>query len=196
MASISNVSICNEALGLLKVDRISSMSEESTAARLCNRFFDEGLYTLLEAHDWNFASERKALAQSADTPVFGYTYQHQLPTDPYCLIVREVVDSNGYKVSEWKLEGRYILSDTASISIRYTKAVENYLELSPLFRTALSFYLAAQMAEPLTSSTTVSDRMFDKYRYFYKKAKTHDSKQGTPDKIQDSDFEFITARFS
>lgn len=196
MASISSVSICNIALGLLKATRITSLSEESTEARLCSTFFDEALFTLLESYDWNFASERKALALSADAPVFGYTYKHQLPTDPYCLAVREVVDSSGYKVPDWKLEGRYILSDYESISIRYTKAIDNYLELSPLFRKALHYYLASLMAKALTGETSIETAMFDKYLYFFARAKTQDSKQGTPDKLQDSDYEFITARFS
>ena len=197
MASISDVSISNRALSHLKANnRITSLNEESLEARLCKLYFDEALDALLEKHPWNFAMARQELSLSADTPVYGYDYKFQLPTDPYCIKVMEVVDSGEAEITDWTIEGRYLLCDSTTCYIKYVKRVEQYNELSVGFRDALEYRLASKVAESLTGSTSIKKDMYVEYRLALKKAMTADSKQGSPTKEKDDDFSWIVGRNS
>ena len=92
MASV--VDICNEAMDLLGAATITSLTENSKEARLCNRNFEKIRDTVLRAHNWNIAITRKQLAKDSDAPAFGFTNQFTLPTDPYCLRVISLHTAN------------------------------------------------------------------------------------------------------
>ena len=197
MASISEASISNRCLSHLKANnRITSIEEESLEARLCKLYLDETIDALLEKHPWNFATNRQVLPLSADTPVFDYDYKFQLPTDPYCLKVLKVVDSGDTEITDWTIEGRYLLCDSGTCSIKYTKRVEQYNELSVGFRDTLEYRLASKMAEALTGSTSIKKDMYAEYKLALKKARTADSRQGSPTEEVDDDFAWIKGRYS
>ena len=79
----SVVDICNNALIDLGASAISSLTEDSKAARLCNQRFDSIRDTVFRFHPWNCLVKRASLAADTDTPAFEYSYQYTLPTDPY-----------------------------------------------------------------------------------------------------------------
>ena len=83
----SVVDICNEAMDLLGAATITSLTENSKEARLCNRRFETVRDHVLRAHPWNCAITRKELAKDSDAPAFGFNHQFTLPTDPFCLRV-------------------------------------------------------------------------------------------------------------
>ena len=66
----SVVDICNEAMDLLGAATITSLTENSKEARLCNRRFDTVRDTVLRSHNWNCAITRATLAQDAVAPSF------------------------------------------------------------------------------------------------------------------------------
>lgn len=193
--AISKVSLCNRALNHLNANTIASLDEATKEGRLCNQYFDEALDTLTEEHPWNFAVERASLAQVATNPLYEYDYQFQLPNDPFCLRLLEVVDSDNNEITDFTLEGRYVLCDKQNIKIKYLKRLTNLSETSSLFRRALEYYLAAILAEPILRSGTVSNEMSQRYRYFLLKAKAADGKQGRRRNIDDNDFDWISARY-
>lgn len=197
MAAISKETICNRALSLIKAEaRISNLTTDTTTeARLCRQFFDEALDAVLEMHPWNFAEHKAELAQSSTDPLFGYDYKHQLPTDPYCLVVQKVLDDEEDEITEYRISGRYIESDQEDVYIIYTKRVTNLTETSALFRQMLHYYLAAQLAEPLTHSDAIITRMERNMMKLLRKAQKLDAQQGTYDQETDDDYEWITARF-
>lgn len=195
MASVSKVSICNMAIGYLqKSNAIISITQNSTEAVLLNTLFDETLDVLLEGHPWNFAVTRAELARLAAAPEFEYTYQFQLPNYPYCLRVLEVYDGNENEITDYRIEGRYLLCNSTSVLIKYIKRVTNYSEMSPSFRTAFAYYLASELAEPLTNSSTLATNMTNKFAYFIKKARMIDAKQDKAYVERDSRFEWDMAR--
>ena len=83
----SVVDICNEAMDLLGAATITSLTENSKEARLCNRRFETVRDAVLRAHPWNAAIARADLAQDSATPAFGFSFQYTLANDPYCLRV-------------------------------------------------------------------------------------------------------------
>ena len=83
----TEVSICSNALRRLGDDPITSLTDDSERARLCNAFYEDARDACLRSHPWNFAITRASLTQLSDSPVYGYDYQFALPTDPYCLRV-------------------------------------------------------------------------------------------------------------
>jgi hypothetical protein len=86
----TEVSICANALRRLGDDPITSLTDDTERARLCNAFYTDARDAVLRSHPFNFSITRTTLAQLSDTPAYGYDYQYALPTDPYCLRVLEM----------------------------------------------------------------------------------------------------------
>jgi len=86
----TDVSICSNALRRLGDDPITSLSDDTERARLCNAFFGEARDTILRSHTWNFAITRAKLSKLSATPAYGFDYMYALPTSPYCLRVLEM----------------------------------------------------------------------------------------------------------
>lgn len=71
----SVVSICNEALGDVPADLISSIDDDTVSGRNCKRLYQSVVDDLIEAHDFDFAIRRVALAVvDNDRPEWGYAY--------------------------------------------------------------------------------------------------------------------------
>jgi hypothetical protein len=175
----SKVSISNDALIRVGADTIISMTEDTEQARVCNQVFDDCLDAVLQAHDWNFATERAILSQQATGPLFGYTYKYLLPTNPYCLKVLELEGAYEYKV-----EGRYLMTDADTAEISYIARVSDLNKLSPLFRQTLSLYIASQVCYTLTGSATLKGTLTAEWKELYRVARFEDAKEGTPEEFQ------------
>ena len=173
----SVIEIYNNALYLLGDDGLTSETEISKKAMLCNAFYPGVRDAVLRAHPWNFAQVRAALAQLSETPEFGYTYVYQLPTDPYCLRVLEAEDNDEI---EYKIEGRKILTDEGSIKILYVARIEDPNEFDSLFIEAVGARLAMKLAFPITGDKVLADSMWKLYQVQIQEAKTIDGMEGTP----------------
>jgi hypothetical protein len=185
----SKVSISNDALIRVGADTIISLTEDTEQARVCNQVFDDAYDALLQSHNWNFAVERAQISQSATDPLFGYDHKYLLPTNPYCLKVLKI-DTD----FEYRIEGRYLFTDAAPVYIEYIARVADFNRLSPLFRQALSIYIASQIAYTLTGSTSLKATLVQEFTQMYKLARFEDAKEGTPEKFQDGTWK--TCRYS
>lgn len=185
MASI--VGICNSALIKLGASTIMSLIEGSKNANLCNEQFDKLRDELLRAHNWNFATARAKLAQLTDAPAFGFDHAYQLPSD--WLRVVSVHDSNtGRGAVEYKIEGRTLLSSADEIYLRYIKCVTDPNEMDAGFREVLSWKLAADLALPITQSSTALGEMRDGLRVSLIKARGVDAFEDYPESMPESDW--------
>ena len=173
---ITPTSICNSALAKIGAPTITSLEEQNKGARLCKRLYPTFRDDVLASYPWNFAITRVELAQLADvTPAFGYTYAYQLPSD--CLRVLETET----KDQEWKIEGRYLVTDEASIFIKYIRREENSSLFSIMFAEALAYRLAMELAYPITQNASLRDRFEKAYKEVLRDARTNDSQEGTPE---------------
>tara|TARA_R100001082_G_scaffold106113_1_gene78721 strand:- start:2379 stop:2975 length:597 start_codon:yes stop_codon:yes gene_type:complete len=193
MASV--VDLCNRALDLLGAANITSLTENSKEARLCNGNFDDVRDAVLRSHPWNVAVTRKNLAQDTTAPDFGFTYQFTLPSDPFCLRVLSFWNSNvnneqaAYDSNVmFKIEGRKILSNEGTCNIIYIGRLEDTEQYDSLLNKAISARLASEIAYGITGSNSVSQAMFGVYESRLKEAKGVDSMEGYPEQPQADDF--------
>ena len=68
----STVDIANFALNNLGASNISSLDENSKAARIVNQRYESVRDAVFRAHPWNCLVRRSQLAQETETPAFGY----------------------------------------------------------------------------------------------------------------------------
>ena len=196
----SVVDICNEAMDLLGAATITSLTENSKEARLCNRRYETVRDAVLRAHPWNIAVTRKQLPRDSEAPAFGFTYQYTLPTDPYCLRVLSLHTSN---VDEeiapydsqamFKIEGRKVLTDEGTCRIVYIGRITDTEQYDSLLSSTVATKLAAETAYAITGSTSVSTQMFSLYENRLREARSMDAMEGVPDKIIADDF--VNIRF-
>jgi len=136
--------ICNMSLRKVGANPISDYDNDTSShAQDCRLYFPLVLDTVLRAYDWNCATARRQyLAEDAEEVDFGYRYQFVLPTDPWCLKVRQREDAD----SEFRIEGRRLLCDDEAINIIYTKRITDFTELDPLLTEVLVYSLAIELA--------------------------------------------------
>ena len=77
----TEVSICSNALRRLGDSPITSLTEDTERARLCNALYEPARDSLLRSHAWNFAITRASLAKATESPAFEFANQFILPTD-------------------------------------------------------------------------------------------------------------------
>ncbi len=75
----SNVDICNSALNMVGASIITSLTEDSKAARVCNQRFTFVRDAVMRAHPWNCLIRRVKLAKDATAPVYKFANRYSLP---------------------------------------------------------------------------------------------------------------------
>ena len=179
----SKVDICNEALNLLGANTISSLSETSTTAVLCNRIYDTEVDYLLRQHNWNAAVNEANLAAVTGTPIVGWSYKFLMPTDPYCLRVLNVYDTSDDD-QNFQCRGRHIYCDTSAIDMIYIGRITDPNEFDSMLMKTLVDLLAYRLAFPVTRSRDVAATMFEAYRNTLADAMSVDSQEGTPEELK------------
>ena len=170
MASI--VDICNGALNQLGASTILSLTEDSKNARLCNARYTQVRDSVFRSHPWNCLQKRVQLAADTATPAWGFTKQYTLPAD--CLRVLTILDQD----SDYKIEGRKILTDNSSMKILYVARIEDPNEYDELLRETLSAALAADIAYGITSSNPLTQNMYNLFQDKLKEARFVDATEG------------------
>jgi hypothetical protein len=170
MASI--VGICNGALNQLGATTILSLTEDSKNARLCNSRYTQVRDALFRTHPWNCLQKRIQIAADSTAPAWGFTYAYTLPAD--CLRLLKILDYD----SNYKVEGRKVLSNTETMKILYVARVTDPNEYDELLRETLSASLSADIAFAVTSNNTTSQNMYQLYQEKLKDARFVDSTEG------------------
>ena len=182
----TEVSICSNALRRLGDDPITALTDDTERARLCNAFYVPSRDLILRSHPWNFAITRATLAQLSDTPAYEYGYQYALPTDPYCLRILDF-HTGSYSSNEvdmdWKVEGREILTDEATVYIKYIGRVTDPNEYDTLLIETVAARLASDTGYAITGSTTLTNAMWQLYEAKIVEARHADASEGKPDEI-------------
>jgi hypothetical protein len=199
----STVDIANYALNNLGASNISSLDENSKAARIVNQRYEAVRDAVFRAHPWNCLIERAQLAQDTDAPAFGYTYQYALPTNPYCLRVLEfsngtlsypqdnITNNSGGPV--FVIEGRKLLTDEAIAQIKYIGRVTDPQQYDASLVEALASRLAAEVCYAITGSTSMVQIQTSLYEAKINEARFNDATEGATQRLEASDF--IESRF-
>ncbi len=190
--AISNTKIANLALVEIGAKVIETLTDQSETARVMNVLFDQTRDELLEGYQWNFAMERQLLVSKTITTAqaLEYTTAFQLPTDPYCLRVTEMINSE----EDWKVEGRTLLTHNSTVTAKYIKRVEDPVQFTPSFITALYVLLASKAVLPLKQDPKAKIALFQIHQEMLNKAKANDGQEGTAEDFISS--ELTDVRFN
>ena len=182
----SKVDICNSAMNMLGASNIVSLTEDSKNARLLNQRFDFVRDAVFRGHPWNCLINRQQLNQSSTTPTYQFSYAYPLPTDPYCLRILDF-HTGSYSSNEvdidWKVEGRKILTDQATVYIKYIGRVTDPNEYDTLLIETVAARLASDTGYAITGSTTLTNAMWQLYEAKIVEARHADATEGKPDEI-------------
>jgi hypothetical protein len=168
----STVDICNGALNQLGATTILSLTEDSKNARLCNSRYTQVRDSVFRSHPWNCLQKRVELAQDTTAPAWGFKYAYTLPAD--CLRLLRILDYD----SNYKVEGRKILSNTETMKILYISRVTDPNEYDESLREILSSALGSDIAFAVTSNNTTATNMYNLFQDKLKDARFIDSTEG------------------
>ena len=182
----SVVEICNLALAHLGDDAtIASIDppEGSAQAEHCQRFYPIARDTLLQMHNWSFASRRVSLAQvTMPYTMWKYAYAcpgdmmtavavlppeaendysvRAYPTDRYGwgwtnppITAAGVYVPQEYQIETDTLGNKVIYTNQENALLRYQALVTDPTKFDPLFAIALSHHLAGMLAGPVIKGT-------------------------------------------
>lgn len=181
---MDEIEVVNSAFALLKHRRITSLTDGSEQAIIANLRFAICRDAVLESNPWNFATYRATLAQSDITPANTWSYQFPLPTDPYCIKVRDFnPDSTvpaGWEIAVDPVDGRVLMTNQTSAKIRYTGRQTNLNVWSPLAVVALTYFLAGDLAIAVTGQKNKADEYRNLFKDAIQQAITSDAREGSP----------------
>lgn len=185
----SEVEICNGALQLIKHSKtITSLEQDTKEANACELVYFELRDALLSMHNWNFATRRVQMAQLDTTPPFEWQYGYQVPAD-FLRLTNVYANSSGRGRVLYKIEGNEIRSDAATLYLQYIARISDPNLMIPLFRVALSKFMASRLAVGLSQDAARSDEMYHQFiDQDLPMAKSADSIQDQPDQLPEADW--------
>jgi hypothetical protein len=192
MAIDTEVKVVNLSLYLIGEGSIASLTDDSKPANVANLMYSAVRDEVLRRHEWVCAVERQTLAAGTEDTLSDFEYAYQLPTDPYCLRVLELLDWP--EETPRKIEGRQILCNvptSTGLSIRYIKRVTDPGEFDSVFVWAVVYRLAFQMSQALTGEFNPSFNAM--YEQQVNLAITLDKQEAEP-KVKGS-YKSVTGRF-
>ena len=185
----TEVSICSNALRRLGDNPITSLTDDTERARLCNSFYADARDAVLRLHPWNFAITRTSLAQLSDTPSYGFAYQYSLPTNPYCLRVLAMeYEDYIFKVENYSTQGRVLLTNEGTAKILYVARITDTIQFDALFVDVLTAKLALDLCYPITNSVSLQDKMQKLYQLKLSDARSIDGQEGFIDDLVSDTF--------
>jgi len=176
--SDSIIRIVNIALTQVGEPLITSLAEETKAARLVDLRYHDIRDAVLRAHPWNCATKRVTLAETTETPAYGFTSCFQLPSDFIRLVEMDRRDRN------FRLEGRKILADYSPVHIKYVFRITDVADMDDLLRQAIAARLAAELSLPLARSAERMSALWAIYKEKLSEARFIDSVEAPNDAFE------------
>lgn len=183
----SEVDIANLALARLGDDAtVSSFNppEGSAQADHCARFYPVARDSMLEMHDWGFATARVGLTQLTNIPPVQWLYSYAVPSDfikaiavtppanPQAPVLAGQYQGDGglqyeyafntswiYMQQEYIIETapdgtRILYTNQLTAQLQYIRRIVDTNLFSPLFVDALGWLLASYLAGPVVKGKT------------------------------------------
>ena len=161
----TKLSICSDALILLGASPLSSFSEGTDSAQICDRLYDDLKDSLIASYPWSWSFKKVQLARLTSTPVNEWKYQYALPGDRIAG-VRAVYASTATGISPiqygWEIQGDKLDTSEETIVVDYQFS-PNESALPTYFVQLLKYAMAAEIAETVTDQIT-------KAQYYEQKA--------------------------
>lgn len=207
----SEVGICNKALSRLGIDQlIESLDDPNSRARQCKLHYAETRDEVLADFPWNFAQSVVALSPVSGVEVPGWGYVYRYPTD--CLQAHVVTDEVGARVpvgaawlscDVWNYDAQFpvdarmpfrvmadpvtsgakiLVTDVEAAYLWFTKRVTDPNQMSALFRSALAWKLATEIALGVKADGRLHQNAIEKYVWTVSQGQAHSLNEERPDR--------------
>lgn len=190
MQSYTKTDLANRAFDIVGLETVLNIDTATSAdAKLVQRNFAPVMLRCLRKADWPFALKRISLNPSATAPENEFSYKFSLPSD-FARLARLWPVFTPYKI-----EGTYILTDEASITLKYVSsdAVTNPGYLDPVFAEYFAHELAVAICYKKTDSVNLRKEIMQAAINLFHEASALFSQEDTDDAMPESPW--ITARY-
>lgn len=188
MAS-SQIEICNRALGRIGIDQlIESIDDPNNRARECRLHYEPCRDEVLQDFPWNFAQRVVALAPVSAVEVPGFTSIYRYPAN--ALKIHRITGAGGitsgfgeaWATDVWNYDillptktpfqvmadpvsdgARVVVTVMPSAFAWHTTRVTDPSQFSPLFRSALAWRMAMELALALRASDKLYNNAAQQY---------------------------------
>jgi hypothetical protein len=151
---------------------------------------------------WTFTTLRTRLARLDVPPASDYSYQYLLPTDPYCLRVRDIGGMTGTFVHWWGWHERHaayqrevyvlpnapfvqhavIVTNADAVVLKYSGRTHEGL-WPPLFQQVVMLWLAKSLAQTITGRANLGKMLQEELLVTLDRCVTVDGHQDTADTL-------------
>jgi hypothetical protein len=156
-AGDSGLSICSDALLMLGAKPISSFTEGTDGASVCDRLYPDIRDQALMVYPWTFSFKKVQLARLVTTPTNEYKYEYQMPADrlgaPRAVYASDKVRAN--ITFDYRIMGAKLLSNQEKIYVDYQYSVPE-TEMPVWFIQLLKYMIAWHIALPITDQVEKS----------------------------------------
>ena len=145
------LTVCSDSLLLLGARPISSFTEGTDAANLCDRLYPGIKKSTLQSYHWGFSFKTAQLARTINTPVNEYLYEYALPSDRLGSVYR-VYNSRSVgapTVKDWEILGDKLLANYETVVADYQFLMDE-AAMPAYFIQLLKYMMAWHLAEPIT----------------------------------------------
>ena len=187
MASVLNM--CNSALNLLGASTISSLTDDTKNARLCNQRYEPVRNRVFRSHAWNCLHKRVQLAQNSTAPVIEYDHAYALPSD--CLRVLKIHNGTTDSIADaldYKLEGRNIITDEDTVYAIYIALDTDPNNYDTYLRESISHQLAADLCYAITNNATLANQYMTRADERLREARFIDATENSLETIESNEF--------
>jgi len=191
---ITDTSVCSLALSKIGHSTIFDIGGSQPDEVLSKLLFYPTRDEVLRRHNWNCAIARRALASlDEEIPGVSYTYKYQLPVDPHCLRVIEII---GYPRADYLIEGDTLLTNISSCNIRFIQCLVNPADWDSMLLWAIVARLAWRLTFRITAAKDLRKDLLIDYMQVIQDAIDIDQVEKGPqdrDHSSDDDFDIISA---
>lgn len=142
------------ALSRLGAARITSLGDNTVESKTLNAIYDQVAKFVMSKAPWPSVKVRVSLAQTVNTPSFGYDYEYQLPVYPKFLRLWRVNEYNLGDI-DFRIEADKLISNETTISILYS----GFLTDTELYDVFLEEAIILRLAYELSYSRTGEPRL-------------------------------------
>ena len=150
-AGDSALSICSDALLMLGAKPISSFTEGTDEASVCDRLYSDVRDQAITVYPWSFSFKKVQLARLQSTPTNEFKYEYQMPSDRINSprAVYNSTSTSQAPITDYRIMGDKILANDELIYVDYQYYV---IEANmPVWFVQLLKYLTAwHIAVPIT----------------------------------------------
>lgn len=186
----TNVSICSNALLSLSAKSFNSFSDPGDHVEMCANLFPSIRDSVIRDHTWKCCTKRVLLSPLNTKPAFDFAYQFQLPGD----WERNVQIGTKENKIPYRMEGMRILANVEALPLVYVFRNEIPGTWTSNMVRVMEIAMAAELAYPVTTSTTVAQLKQQQYANALKIAKAIDGQDDPPEEFDEG--QFAESRFS